>query len=415
MTTKPSIFRAYPYMGLFIIYITNILLHVGLVEMNPYITITEIIVLLVITIFHSSLYLSKKALVKQNEIILKKYKDADIFADELVNASALISKTDEKGKIIYANATFCSASGYKIHELIGRDHNVLTSGQHKKDFWSQMYLATVKFKTIWNDTVVNKTKGGDLYIVNTWIKADFNNSGKHIGFTTVRQDVTELYKTNREIERKNMFLEHSAKILRHDMHSGIFMYIPRGYDAIMRKLPDEVIEKYNLKGSLKLIGGGLKRTQNIYKGVKEFTNLVKKDSVLSKDLYDLQVILEEFVKDTGYGKQVMIDTLPIRNVNKSLFCTAINNLITNGLKYNKSATKWVKIYIDGCDMVVEDNGIGMTKKEYDEYLLPYVRGTNKISGSGLGLNICKAILDEHGFDMYCEDIEGGTKIRIKIN
>ena len=103
------------------------------------------------------------------------------------------------------------------------------------------------------------------------------------------------------------------------------------------------------------------------------------------------------------------------SINEPLFCTAIDNLIRNGLKYNDSKTKYVKIYKEGNSLVVHDNGRGMTQDEFNEFSKPYTRKKdNKESGSGLGLNICVAIMREHGFDISCEKYDGGTKIMVNI-
>jgi signal transduction histidine kinase len=66
-------------------------------------------------------------------------------------------------------------------------------------------------------------------------------------------------------------------------------------------------------------------------------------------------------------------------------------------------------------MVVEDNGRGMSQKDFEKLSKPYVRKEKqKESGSGLGLNICLAIMREHGFDVTSEKIKTGTKIKIEI-
>lgn len=77
----------------------------------------------------------------------------------------IVSETDEKGFIIYANSDFCSIAGYDKDELIGRPHNMV---RHKdmpkeafKDLWS-----TVQSGKIWNGIVKNKTKNGSFYWVN---------------------------------------------------------------------------------------------------------------------------------------------------------------------------------------------------------------------------------------------------------
>jgi signal transduction histidine kinase len=91
-------------------------------------------------------------------------------------------------------------------------------------------------------------------------------------------------------------------------------------------------------------------------------------------------------------------------------------LIRNGLKYNDSDNKIVKIYLEDDFICVVDNGRGLTQEDFLHLSKPYVRKEDqKESGSGLGLNICIAILKEHGFSITAEKIkEGGTKLKIKI-
>ena len=90
-------------------------------------------------------------------------------------------------------------------------------------------------------------------------------------------------------------------------------------------------------------------------------------------------------------------------------------LIRNGLKYNDSDTKFVKIYSDENNIYIQDNGRGITQEDFDYLRKPYIRKEGqKESGTGLGLNICVAILEEHGFNITCEKNEIGTKMKIKI-
>ena len=83
-----------------------------------------------------------------------------------------------------------------------------------------------------------------------------------------------------QLETNNTYLEHAAKILRHDMHSGINTYIPRGVSSLEKRLTDDNIKELKIESPLKMIKEGLLHTQKVYKGVYEFTNLVKKDSVI---------------------------------------------------------------------------------------------------------------------------------------
>jgi light-regulated signal transduction histidine kinase (bacteriophytochrome) len=219
-----------------------------------------------------------------------------------------------------------------------------------------------------------------------------------------------------QLQNKNTYLEHAAKILRHDMHSGINVYIPRGISSLERRLPQEVIDEYKLSSPLKLLKEGLLHTQKVYKGVYEFTNLVKQGKSLEFKNAKIDDCLRSYLETTSYKDQVIIDVLPEANINEPLFCTAIDNLIRNGLKYNDSENKIVVVYmLDNNTLVIQDNGRGMTNEEFVEFSKQNKRRENqKEDGSGLGLGICVAILNEHNFNVTCEKIEQGSQIKIKI-
>jgi PAS domain S-box-containing protein len=480
----------------------------------------------------SSLY-SFAYSVKESNILRGNLQEFEKFVD----TSVLVSKADNKGKITYVNKKFEEVSGWCLDEVIGKDHSIVNSGKHSKEFWANMYKDVVVDKKIWNEVVTNRDKNGDLYWVDSYIKGDFDENGKFLGYMSIRYDVTDVKKkeieirnrmvaintsnmviefdldgkiifanklfcekmgyeekelkgkhhkifvskeyskspeykefwkllksgeyvsnefprytkdkkqvwiqasynpvfgvdgkvqrvmkiatdiTERitqsiEIEKKNTYLEHAAKILRHDMHSGINTYIPRGVSSLERRLTIEQIEELKISAPFKMIKDGLSHAQKVYKGVYEFTNLVKKDVVLNKTECNLKDILESYLSTTSYKSQVQIDELITKDVNESLFCTSIDNLIRNGLKYNDSDTKFVKIFMEGDLLIIQDNGRGITQQDFDHLSKPYTRKEGqKESGTGLGLNICVAILEEHGFKITCEKNEIGTKMKINI-
>jgi PAS domain S-box-containing protein len=343
--------------------------------------------------------------------------------DKFVDSSVIVSKADSNGKITYVNKRFEEVSGWKLREIKGKDHSILNSGEHSKSFWADMYRTIVKEKKIWNEIVTNKTKNGEEYFVDSYIKAEFDENGILKGFMSIRYDVTdvivgtqEIHRNIEEINKKNTYLEHAAKILRHDMHSGINTYMPRGISSLERRLTPEIIKELKIESPLKMIKEGLQHTQKVYKGVYEFTNLVKKDAELNKEPQDLKQIIVDYLSNTSYSSQIAVDYLPVVDVNQALFCTAVDNLIRNGLKYNDSESKMVAIFMDDEQHIaIQDNGRGMTQAEFEYLSQPYTRKEGqKETGTGLGLNICVAILNEHGFKVSCEKNEVGTKIKIKI-
>ena len=110
-------------------------------------------------------------------------------------------------------------------------------------------------------------------------------------------------------------------------------------------------------------------------------------------------VLKDYLSSTSYSKQVVIKDLGELEINKALFCTAVDNLIRNGLKYNDSSTKKVTIFRLDNALIVQDNGLGMTQEEFLKLSQPYTRGNTKHKGTGLGLNICVAIVDAAKLDI----------------
>jgi len=259
-------------------------------------------------------------------------------------------------------------------------------------------------------------KSGDI----VWLYGSYNpiksGTGAVYQVINVASDVTGEHNAQLELRNKNTYLEHAAKILRHDMHSGINTYIPRGIKSLERRISPEQIKELKIETSLRLIKDGLDHAQRVYRGVFEFTNLVKKNAVLEKNEYDLANILKAYLKKTAYADQVIIEDLPTMLVNEALFCTGIDNLIRNGLKYNDSKTKFVKVkMLNEKQLSIIDNGRGMSQKDFDKLSQPYERKEGqKEKGTGLGLNISVAIFKEHGFQMSVEKLDKGTMIKVKI-
>ncbi|MDX4026433.1 PAS domain-containing protein [Aliarcobacter skirrowii] len=119
----------------------------------------------------------------------------------------LVSETNEKGNIIFANDDFCEIAGFTVDELIGKPHNIV---RHKdmpkaafKDLWE-----TVKRGEVWTGYVKNATKNGDFYWVFATVFPTTTSEGTK-GYISCRKKATIeeikqcelLYKQMRDKER----------------------------------------------------------------------------------------------------------------------------------------------------------------------------------------------------------------------
>lgn len=119
-----------------------------------------------------------------------------------VDASSLVSVTDEQGKILRVNANFCRVSGFREEELIGQNHNVVNSGYHTQEFWGELYR-TLKSGEIWRGEIRNRAKDGRFYWVNTVIYPIKGDNDEGIQYMSIRQEVTAA-KMNESIIQKQV-------------------------------------------------------------------------------------------------------------------------------------------------------------------------------------------------------------------
>lgn len=119
----------------------------------------------------------------------------------LDNNSFIVSETDEKGFIKYANDEFCEISEYSLDELIDKPHNILRHPDMPKAAFEDLWK-TIKSGNIWKGFVKNKTKLGNYYWVYATIYPLESSDGSK-GYMSCRkvasrdeiEKAIELYKT----------------------------------------------------------------------------------------------------------------------------------------------------------------------------------------------------------------------------
>lgn len=116
----------------------------------------------------------------------------------ILDHHCLVSMSDVKGRITYANEEFCRISGYSRDELIGKDHRVVNSGNHPKAFWQEMF-ATLAGGGIWQGQVCNRARDGSIYWVQATNFAERDSAGRISGYISVRSNITETKKREQDL------------------------------------------------------------------------------------------------------------------------------------------------------------------------------------------------------------------------
>lgn len=112
----------------------------------------------------------------------------------------LVSTTDLKGIITYANSNFCKVSGYSLNELVGQNHNMIRHPDMPPEAFADLW-ATLKSGESWIGVVKNRCKNGDHYWVDAYITPLYDKD-QIVGYQSVRtkpssqrvKDAAQLYK-----------------------------------------------------------------------------------------------------------------------------------------------------------------------------------------------------------------------------
>ncbi|WP_164469030.1 PAS domain-containing protein [Aliarcobacter cryaerophilus] len=122
----------------------------------------------------------------------------------LANNAFLVSETDEKGVIRFANEDFCKIAGYSLDEMLTKPHSIVRHKDMPKAAFKSLW-DTVKKGEIWTGYVKNATKNGDYY----WVFATvypFESCDGSKGYLSCRRKASKI-----EIEKAEKLYEEMKK------------------------------------------------------------------------------------------------------------------------------------------------------------------------------------------------------------
>ena len=339
--------------------------------------------------------------------------------EEILSGHSIVAITDPEGTIVYANKKFCELSKYSEEELIGQNHNILKSNEHSDEFFTNMW-DTISSGKIWDGEIKNRAKDDTFYWLKSTIIPVFDDDKNIQNYVAIRTDITKekkveskllalekkLLKQNEnlisEVESKSSDLVRSERLatigtmasrVAHDlknpltiMHTYAEMLTPE----ILSKLESKDKEKWlRMQNSIfdmdRIIEDVLDfaRTTEIKKKSSSFMNILKLAMNHVKFSYGITVNLPE--------KNITIkcDPRKIEGVLSNLLNNAVQAVDGQG-EVNVTTSVDSKILT----IKISDSGPGIPEENMDKVFEPMF--TTKTTGTGLGLVICKSIVEQHG-------------------
>ncbi|RJP40898.1 MAG: PAS domain S-box protein [Desulfobacteraceae bacterium] len=222
--------------------------------------------------------------------------------------------------------------------------------------------------------------------------------------TRVGERTAELKKANEALARSNKALGEFAYVASHDLQEPLRKI--RTFADRLKSMPDLGDDKARdylarmdkASGRMRTLIQDLLAYSRLAANLELFTPFNLKEPV-EEALTDLQVVIED-------GRGIIdIGALPDVTANRSQMRQLFQNLISNALKYQGDQEPVIKIYDASSErgrfyeIHVQDNGIGFDEIYLDKIFLPFQRLHGKsdlYQGTGIGLAICRRIVENHG-------------------
>ncbi len=223
---------------------------------------------------------------------------------------------------------------------------------------------------------------------------------------------SELKTFNVKLEQSNSELERFAYIASHDLKSPLRNVISF-LNLIERKLKNP--SDPSIKEYLRFATDNARHMYNLIQDVLEYSKIDQNDASLDEvDLNESLMLVLRNLKDQMQFKNAVVfaQALPTIEANSVHILQLFQNLISNGIKYNNSRTPKVILShrMDSKNHVfsVIDNGIGISKSYHKQIFQMFNRLHTKeeYPGTGIGLALCKKIIDSLGGEIWLESAPG---------
>ncbi len=327
-------------------------------------------------------------------------------------------------KLLYISPSCKRITGYDIEEFLA-DPNLIYSIIHPKD---QPFFATHRAeaeKKLFSDEVEFRIirKDGTLRWIGHVCQPVFDSDRNFLGTRASNRDLTkrklaedEVKKMSEELARSNADLKQFAYVASHDLKEPL-LSIAGFSKRLEKKYKDNLDEKAD--EYIDYIIDGVKRMEILIKDLLEYSQVETNGKTLmptncsvalEKAIFNLQSAVEKSKAKVTY------DPLPTVSADTSQLSQLFQNLIGNAIKFRDRKPPEIHISAkqQGEEWIfsVKDNGIGIAPGNFERIFTIFQRlhTGEEYEGTGMGLAICKKIVERHGGRIWIESEpeEGST-------
>jgi PAS domain S-box-containing protein len=361
-------------------------------------------------------------LVRERSAVQRELKQQKFALDQ----HAIVSITDSRGTILYANDKFCEITGYSPDELVGQNHRIVKSGLHSPDFYADLWR-TITSGQVWHGEVCNRSKSGALCWVAATIVPILDESGHPLQFIAIRTDITPRKQMEKAmavaVERaeaanraKSEFLATMSHEIRTPMN-GIIGMTSLLLDTSL------TLEQQHFANTVRASAEAL---LHIINDILDFSKMEAGRLELELSTFEIRPLIEGVIdilsprirgRDIELSYLVPAETRGVFRGDTGRLRQILLNLAGNAVKFTERGTVSILVSLKdtGPDhatlrVEVQDTGIGIPAIARDRLFGMFSQAdastARRFGGSGLGLAICHRLLGLMGGQIGFDSAEG---------
>ncbi len=355
------------------------------------------------------------------------------------NMTDLVCLHHPDGTYAYVSPSARRILGYEPDELLGRspyelfhpdDAEALRGGE-EPELFSIDPTSKITYRIL--------TGTGEILWLETSTKVITDEDGGIDKYLTSSREVSDrvqaeraMSRTNKELEQRNRELQDFAYVASHDLQEPLRKI--RAFADLLIEDFDDVLDETG-RYYLGRMQDGARRMSRLISDLLDYSRITTRARPFEE--VDLREIINHVISDlemriSDVEGSVCVGDMPMVEGDQTQLRQLLQNLIANALKFHREDVRPViEIYAEEIPaanrpngqgypfvkIVVEDNGIGFDEKYLDRIFTPFQRLHNRSSyaGTGMGLAICRRIVERHDGELTAESTPGeGSKFIITL-
>ncbi|HEY9847057.1 MAG TPA: PAS domain S-box protein [Candidatus Caenarcaniphilales bacterium] len=329
--------------------------------------------------------------------------------------------SEQDNQVVYANPAYCNLTGYSLEEVIGRNCRYLQGPDTDQEVVAEI-RSCLQLNQSCQVTLLNYRKDGTHFWNELSITPTRGSDGKVISFIGVMRDVTQrmadeeaMRTLTHKLGQSNRELSEFARVASHDLQEPL-----RKIQAFSSRIQGKNWVQPEGQIYLERMQDAAKRMSTLIQDLLAFSQVtttaqpfvpVDLNKLAQEVVSDLEIRIEEVKGKVELGALPTIEADPLQ------MRQLLQNLIGNALKFQRPGVPPVvgvrgQCSPQACEFMIEDNGIGFDEKYKERIFNVFERlhGRSDYEGTGVGLAICRKIVERHGGTITASSVPGQGSI-----